>query len=66
MAALTLIVLVIRFCIENYVSGSFHTSHLKRYVEMLLIAFTVLIVAIPEGLPLAVTLALAYSVRQVR
>ena len=41
-------------------------KHLEGYMNAFITAVTVLVVAIPEGLPLAVTLALAYSVRKVR
>jgi P-type E1-E2 ATPase len=34
---------------------------ISRLVDYLIVAITVLAVAVPEGLPLAVTLALAYS-----
>ena len=33
------------------------------HTDFFIIGVTVLVVAVPEGLPLAVTLALAYSVR---
>jgi len=33
------------------------------FVKFLIIGVTVLVVAVPEGLPLAVTLSLAYSVK---
>ena len=36
---------------------------IQHYVRFFIIGVTVLVVAVPEGLPLAVTLALAYSVR---
>lgn len=32
--------------------------------QFLVLAITVIVVAVPEGLPLAVTIALAYSVRK--
>lgn len=38
--------------------------YLKYFVKFVIIGVTVLVVAVPEGLPLAVTLALAYSVRK--
>jgi len=38
-------------------------KYVQRYVRFFIIGVTVLVVAVPEGLPLAVTLALAYSVR---
>nr|ACC43965.1 plasma membrane calcium-dependent ATPase [Philodina roseola] len=65
-AALTFICLVIRFCITNYVikkkpSGA---SDVQYFVSFLIQAITVVVVSVPEGLPLAVTLALAYAVRK--
>ena len=38
-------------------------SFLSFYVNFIIIGVTVLVVAVPEGLPLAVTLSLAYSVK---
>jgi P-type E1-E2 ATPase len=35
---------------------------MKKILDAFLIAITVLVVSIPEGLPLAVTLALAFSI----
>jgi len=35
--------------------------HLTNIVEAIITAVTIVVVAVPEGLPLAVTLALAYS-----
>ena len=37
--------------------------YIQQFVKFFIIGVTVLVVAVPEGLPLAVTLALAYSVR---
>lgn len=37
---------------------------LQNYVKFVIIGVTVLVVAVPEGLPLAVTLSLAYSVKK--
>ena len=39
-------------------------AFLNDYISFVTIAITVLVVAIPEGLPLAVTIALAYSVKR--
>jgi magnesium-transporting ATPase (P-type) len=36
---------------------------LKYYLKYIIIGVTVLVVAVPEGLPLAVTISLAYSVK---
>lgn len=65
-ALLTVVVLLIRWSVEEfgYQGKSWdHTRHWKRIVDFFIIGVTVLVVAVPEGLPLAVTLALAYSVR---
>lgn len=45
-----------------------HNSHRRQFVEVLqffIIAVSVIVVAVPEGLPLAVTICLAYAVRAV-
>ena len=38
-------------------------KYFNNFVKFLIIGVTVLVVAVPEGLPLAVTLSLAYSVK---
>jgi len=38
-------------------------TYIQNYIDAVVIGVTVLVVAIPEGLPLAVTLSLAYSVK---
>lgn len=35
-----------------------------KFIEYIIICITVIVVAIPEGLPLAVTLSLAFSVKK--
>ena len=40
--------------------------YVNYYVKFVIIGVTVLVVAVPEGLPLAVTLSLAYSVKVVK
>ena len=42
----------------------FEPYMLQNYVKFIIIGVTVLVVAVPEGLPLAVTLSLAYSVKK--
>lgn len=64
-AVLTVIILVVQFCVtkfyfEKQVWKASYTGDLVRH---LIIGVTVLVVAVPEGLPLAVTLSLAYSVK---
>ena len=39
-------------------------KYIKELLEYFIIGVTVLVVAVPEGLPLAVTISLAYSVRK--
>jgi len=65
-ALVTVIILIVRFCIEMFlVQGKpWSVYYINHFVNFLIIGVTVLVVAVPEGLPLAVTLALAYSVRK--
>lgn len=64
-AVLTVIILVTQFCITTFViqQKPWKTSYINNLVKHLIIGVTVLVVAVPEGLPLAVTLSLAYSVK---
>lgn len=39
---------------------------LSCFMDHFIVAITVIVVAVPEGLPLAVTIALAYSVGKMR
>ncbi len=41
-------------------------SFISHLIDFIIIAITVVVVAVPEGLPLAVTLALAYSVGKLK
>ncbi|XP_077983703.1 plasma membrane calcium-transporting ATPase 2-like [Glandiceps talaboti] len=63
-AVLTIITLVIRFCIETFAVDKLPWSnkYWSEFIDFFIIGVTVLVVAVPEGLPLAVTLSLAYSV----
>ncbi|XP_066997289.2 plasma membrane calcium-transporting ATPase 2 isoform X5 [Anabrus simplex] len=65
-AALTVVILIVQFCVEHYVINQegWRTEHAKQLVKNFIIGVTVLVVAVPEGLPLAVTLSLAYSVKK--
>lgn len=64
-AVLTVVILVIQFCVHTFVieQKSWKNSYFNHLVRHLIIGVTVLVVAVPEGLPLAVTLSLAYSVK---
>ena len=68
MAILIGFVLFLKETIINIYSGiSIWTSHeLDVLVNAFIIAVTVIVVAIPEGLPMAVTIALAYSVDKMK
>lgn len=60
-----LLILLIRFAIERIIQNRFDSSiHVPELVHFLILAITVVVVAVPEGLPLAVTLSLAYSVKK--
>ena len=65
-AVLIFIVLVIRLLIEggqeDWDRGS--GEYIRDTLEYFIIGITILVVAIPEGLPLAVTLSLAFSVNK--
>ncbi|OQR83561.1 P-type ATPase (P-ATPase) Superfamily, partial [Achlya hypogyna] len=58
--------LVLRFSIETFAvdKKSWSQSYWQDYLDFFIIGITVLVVAIPEGLPLAVTIALAFSVKK--
>lgn len=64
-AVLTVVILVVQFCIKLFVveEKPWKSTYANNLVKHLIIGVTVLVVAVPEGLPLAVTLSLAYSVK---
>ena len=66
LAALVLfIVLFIRYCVNIAPGGKFNDipgpQKGKKFLDILITAITIIVVAVPEGLPLAVTLALAFA-----
>lgn len=65
-AVLTVIMLGIQFCIKTFVieQKQWKNYYINYFVQHFIIGVTVLVVAVPEGLPLAVTLSLAYSVKK--
>ncbi|XP_017781694.1 PREDICTED: plasma membrane calcium-transporting ATPase 2 isoform X5 [Nicrophorus vespilloides] len=65
-AVLTVVILIIQFCVKTFVidEKEWKNSYANNLVRHLIIGVTVLVVAVPEGLPLAVTLSLAYSVKK--
>ena len=60
-AGLLFLVLLIRFLVN--LSGNHASPAVKgqEFLDILIVAITVIVVAVPEGLPLAVTLALAFA-----
>ncbi|XP_056395717.1 plasma membrane calcium-transporting ATPase 3 isoform X2 [Hyla sarda] len=70
MSAITVIILVLFFVIQTFVvEGKVWLSectpvYVQYFVKFFIIGVTVLVVAVPEGLPLAVTISLAYSVKK--
>ncbi|KAH0628795.1 hypothetical protein JD844_010329 [Phrynosoma platyrhinos] len=70
MSAITVIILVLYFVIETFVidGKTWLTEctpvYVQYFVKFFIIGVTVLVVAVPEGLPLAVTISLAYSVKK--
>lgn len=64
-AVLTVMILILRFVLKMFVFSNhkFGMFYMQYFVKFVIIGVTVLVVAVPEGLPLAVTLALAYSVK---
>ncbi|XP_058829245.1 plasma membrane calcium-transporting ATPase 1 isoform X2 [Topomyia yanbarensis] len=65
-AVLTVIILIVQFCIQTFVieQKPWKNTYANNLVKHFIIGVTVLVVAVPEGLPLAVTLSLAYSVKK--
>uniref|UniRef100_A0A4W6E641 Calcium-transporting ATPase n=1 Tax=Lates calcarifer TaxID=8187 RepID=A0A4W6E641_LATCA len=70
MSAITVIILVLYFVINTFVvEGRVWMTectpvYIQYFVKFFIIGVTVLVVAVPEGLPLAVTISLAYSVKK--
>ncbi|KAI4827860.1 hypothetical protein KUCAC02_031224 [Chaenocephalus aceratus] len=70
MSAVTVIILVLYFAIDNFVLQKLPwlpectPIYVQFFVKFFIIGVTVLVVAVPEGLPLAVTISLAYSVKK--
>ncbi|XP_051956897.1 plasma membrane calcium-transporting ATPase 3-like isoform X4 [Xyrauchen texanus] len=70
MSAVTVIILILYFVINTFgVQGREWTAectpiYIQYFVKFFIIGVTVLVVAVPEGLPLAVTISLAYSVKK--
>ncbi|XP_042319025.1 plasma membrane calcium-transporting ATPase 4 isoform X2 [Sceloporus undulatus] len=70
MSAITVIILMLYFVIDTFgIQGRAWLAectpiYIQYFVKFFIIGVTVLVVAVPEGLPLAVTISLAYSVKK--
>ncbi|KAI5105423.1 plasma membrane calcium-transporting ATPase 3, partial [Silurus meridionalis] len=70
MSAITVIILVVLFLVDTFcIQGipwikDCTPIYIQFLVKFFIIGVTVLVVAVPEGLPLAVTISLAYSVKK--
>uniref|UniRef100_A0A5B7AH07 Calcium-transporting ATPase n=1 Tax=Davidia involucrata TaxID=16924 RepID=A0A5B7AH07_DAVIN len=66
-AVLTFVVLTVRFLVEKAVHNEFtdwSSSDALTLLNYFAIAVTIIVVAVPEGLPLAVTLSLAFAMKK--
>uniref|UniRef100_A0A8D1C9R1 Calcium-transporting ATPase n=1 Tax=Sus scrofa TaxID=9823 RepID=A0A8D1C9R1_PIG len=70
MSAITVLILILYFVIDTFVIhnrpwlAECTPIYVQYFVKFFIIGITVLVVAVPEGLPLAVTISLAYSVKK--
>uniref|UniRef100_A0A7N0USN7 Calcium-transporting ATPase n=1 Tax=Kalanchoe fedtschenkoi TaxID=63787 RepID=A0A7N0USN7_KALFE len=66
-AIITFLVLVTRFLVEKALSGhlsDWSSGDALKLLNYFAIAVTIIVVAVPEGLPLAVTLSLAFAMKK--
>nr|CAD7439799.1 unnamed protein product [Timema bartmani] len=65
-ALVTVVILIMQFSVKTFIidQKSWKKYYFGEFVRHIIIGVTVLVVAVPEGLPLAVTLSLAYSVKK--
>ncbi|KAJ3703033.1 hypothetical protein LUZ61_006738 [Rhynchospora tenuis] len=64
-AILTFLVLLTRFCVDKIINGTaWSAEDASTIVNYFAIAVTIIVVAVPEGLPLAVTLSLAFAMKK--
>ncbi|MCI12703.1 calcium-transporting ATPase plasma membrane-type-like, partial [Trifolium medium] len=66
-AIVTFLVLTIRFLVEKVLHGeisNWSSNDATKLLDFFAIAVTIIVVAVPEGLPLAVTLSLAFAMKK--
>ena len=70
-AAVTFLAMFIHLIYDCFMEGNFVESFVSmdtvnEVIEYFIIAVSIVVVAVPEGLPLSVTIALAYSVGKMK
>jgi magnesium-transporting ATPase (P-type) len=67
-AILTFLAMTVNLTVSTMMAGNelFSIDNLSNLVNYLIIGITVIVVAVPEGLPLAVTISLAFSVMKMK
>ncbi len=66
---MTFVIVTLKLFIMQYYDDTMHFwsfQTLNHLVNYLILSITVIVVAVPEGLPLAVTISLAYSVMKMK
>jgi len=64
-AIVTFVALVIQLIVEYFTTNSMSFSEgFNKILRILILCVSIIVVAIPEGLPLAVTLSLAFSIKK--
>jgi len=51
---------------ESFIDAFVSVTTVHEFIEFFIIAVSIVVVAVPEGLPLSVTIALAYSVGKMK
>jgi P-type E1-E2 ATPase len=67
-AVLTFIAMTVNLIVKELMADKdlFVMDNLSKIVNYIIIGITVIVVAVPEGLPLAVTISLAFSVMKMK
>lgn len=63
-AILIFVVLLVRFAVERVRADEFESKHGVEILNFFILGVAVIVMAIPEGLPLSVTISLAFSVKR--
>ncbi|KAL5354785.1 plasma membrane calcium [Pseudogymnoascus australis] len=63
-ALLLFVTLLIKFFVQLPRSTQNASEKAQQFLQILIVTITIIVVAVPEGLPLAVTLALAFATRK--